>query len=200
MEDADRLFDDLVERHRRDVGLYLVQSVGDRALAEDLLQDTFAAAYRDRARLREVENGRAWLYGIARNRALDANRRRRRYRSALDSLRLVRRTAAADPSEAAAVRDLLARHLDEDERALLILRYLHGFDSSELARVFATTPEAIRQRLSRARRRLCEAAAPKPADLGACGPRVHRAAVVGADELDEDEAVERLLAPLALLG
>ncbi|MDP9222490.1 MAG: sigma-70 region 4 domain-containing protein, partial [Actinomycetota bacterium] len=56
--------------------------------------------------------------------------------------------------EIVAVRDLLERHLDADERALLLLRYLHGFDANELAEIVGSTPQAVRQRLSRSRRAL----------------------------------------------
>ena len=41
---------------------------------------------------------------------------------------------------------------------LLVLRYLHGFDARELAAITGRSPEAVRQRLSRAKRRLLAAA------------------------------------------
>jgi RNA polymerase sigma factor (sigma-70 family) len=59
--------------------------------------------------------------------------------------------------EIVAVRDLLARHLSPEDRALVLLRYLHDFDSRELAEMTGLTSEAIRQRLSRARARLVAA-------------------------------------------
>src|ERR1700746_1181622 len=68
------------------LGRFLAQMVGNRALAEDLLQDSFYEAFRCRDQLGEVENPEAWLFGIARNRSLVALRRRRRLRSALDRL------------------------------------------------------------------------------------------------------------------
>ncbi|HJQ52119.1 MAG TPA: sigma factor-like helix-turn-helix DNA-binding protein [Gaiellaceae bacterium] len=57
-----------------------------------------------------------------------------------------------------ALRDLLERTLEPDDRALLVLRYLHGFDAVALAAMTGRTPEAIRQRLARARARLIRAA------------------------------------------
>jgi len=57
-----------------------------------------------------------------------------------------------------AVRDLLERTLEPDERALLILRYLHGFDAVEFAAMTGRTP------------RLCVSGSPER------GPRVTRAA------------------------
>jgi len=140
------------------LGRFLAQMVGNRALAEDLLQDSFYEAFRCRDQLGEIESPEAWLFGIARNRALAALRRRRRFRNALD--RLVQRPEPSerDDLELLALRDLLQRTLDPEDRALLILRYMHGFGSTELAAMTGRSPEAVRQRISRARARLIEAA------------------------------------------
>jgi RNA polymerase sigma-70 factor (ECF subfamily) len=138
------------------LGRYLAQLVRDRALAEDLLQDTFHAALRSRSQLPGVMKPEAWLYGIARNRALAALRRRRRFEGAF--ARLVRRApSGGDDAELVALHDLLERTLSAEDRSLVLLRYLHDFDAPELAELTGMTPEAVRQRLSRARARLLAA-------------------------------------------
>ncbi len=60
------------------------------------------------------------------------------------------------------VRDLLARTLSPEDRSLIVLRYLHDFDANELAAMTDMTPDAVRQRLSRARRKLLDAVSPDP--------------------------------------
>jgi RNA polymerase sigma-70 factor, ECF subfamily len=140
------------------LGRFLAQMVGDRALAEDLLQDSFTEAFRCGEQLGRVENPEAWLFGIARNRALAALRKRRRFRAAFERLVPRSEPSERDDLELLALRDLLERTLEPDDRALLILRYLHGFDAVELAAMTGRTPEAIRQRLARARVRLIRAA------------------------------------------
>jgi RNA polymerase sigma-70 factor (ECF subfamily) len=147
---------ELFARCERRVGSFLVQMVRDRGLAEDLLQDTFHDAFRARSELVLASNREAWLFAIARNRALSALRRRRRYATVVARLSLPR-TTDQDSQEVLALRDLLERHLDPDERGLLLLRYLHGFDAAELALIVGISPEAIRQRLSRSRRKLIAA-------------------------------------------
>jgi Sigma-70, region 4 len=108
------------------------------------------------SQLLAAPNPEAWLFGIARNRALSALRRRRRLGLAL--ARLPRPLERSDQAaEVVALRDLLERHLDPDERTLLLLRYLRGFKAAELAEIVGITPEAVRQRLSRSRRRLIAA-------------------------------------------
>ena len=64
----------LFEQHERRLGQFLVHVVRDRALAEDLLQETFLAAWRARDELDAVVNPESWLFGIARHRALRALR------------------------------------------------------------------------------------------------------------------------------
>jgi RNA polymerase sigma-70 factor (ECF subfamily) len=140
------------------LGRFLAQMVGNRALAEDLLQDSFYEAFRCRDRLGEIESAEAWLFGIARNRALAALRRRRRFRRALERLVQTPEPSERDDLELLALRDLLQRTLEPDDRALLILRYMHDFEATELAAMTGLSPEAVRQRLSRARTRLIRAA------------------------------------------
>jgi RNA polymerase sigma-70 factor, ECF subfamily len=144
------------------LGRFLAQMVDDRQLAEDLLQDSFYEALRCGDQLGEIERPEAWVFGIARNRALAALRRRRRLRGALE--RLIQRPdpSERDDLELLALRDLLERHLDPEDRALLILRYLHGFEATELAAMTGRTPEAVRQRLARAKARLIGAAGRQP--------------------------------------
>jgi RNA polymerase sigma-70 factor, ECF subfamily len=146
--------EELFRLYERRLGRFLAQVVSSRWLAEDLMQETFLTAVRERARLPEIKDPEAWLFAIARNHALRALRRRRRGWRALQRLARERNKSEPDPADAVAVRDYLTRHLGAEERILLILRYVHGFDSAELGQVVGCSPEAVRQQLSRARRSL----------------------------------------------
>jgi RNA polymerase sigma-70 factor, ECF subfamily len=143
--------------YESELGRYLAQFVRDRALAEDLLQETFHDAYRARSALPDIANPRAWLYGIARNHALVALRRQRRFERAIARLLRDREQPTAD-SKATEILNLLERTLAPEDRALVLLRYLHGFSATELAEMTGRSPAAVRQRLSRARARLIEEA------------------------------------------
>lgn len=145
------------------LGRFLAQLVDDRALAEDLLQDTFYDAFRHRDALASVEDPQAWLFGIARHRALVSLRSHRRMWRALGRLaERGRAQAAPEDMEVVAVRDLLRRHLKPEDRALVVLRYLHDYDTRELSAITGLSPEAVRQRLSRARARLVAASREGP--------------------------------------
>jgi RNA polymerase sigma-70 factor (ECF subfamily) len=144
----------LFRTHAPELGRYLVAMVRDRALAEDLLQDTFCDALRAREQLGRIENERAWLYGIARHRALRALRRGRRLRRAVVRLAGSGEVAREGDEELVALLDLLDRELSPDVRALVLLRYVHGFRAAELAEMTGLSPEVVRQRLARGRARL----------------------------------------------
>jgi RNA polymerase sigma factor (sigma-70 family) len=148
--DAGRRVEEVFLANERSLGRFLVQMVRDRPLAEDLLQETFLAAYDDRVRGAAVENLDAWLFGIARHRALRALRRTRRMRRALERL-----TSRGDPrwletSEVSEVMEVLDRVLSPADRSLVVLRYVHDFNAAQLAEMTGRSPAAIRKRLERA--------------------------------------------------
>lgn len=145
--------------YESELGKYLIQFVRDRALAEDLIQETFLAAYRASRTAPVIRNPRAWLFGIARNEALVALRRQRRLDRAI--ARLVRRQepSVTPDAKATSILNLLDRTLSPDDRALVLLFHLHGFSANELSEMTGRSSAAVRQRLSRARSRLLEAAA-----------------------------------------
>jgi RNA polymerase sigma-70 factor (ECF subfamily) len=156
----------LFRAHAQELGRYLVAMVRDRSLAEDLLQDTFHDALRAWERLDGVGNERAWLYGIARHRALHALRRGRRFQHAIVRLAGSREETQETDNELVALLDLLERELSPDVRALVLLRYVHGFHAAELAEMTGLSPEAVRQRLARGRARLLAAAATEAKEEG----------------------------------
>jgi RNA polymerase sigma-70 factor (ECF subfamily) len=131
------------------LGQFLVQMVRDRALAEDLLQETFLDAFRASSRLDGVASPDAWLFGIARHRALASLRRTRRMQRAVEGL-WQRTVDRGETSSQVEVMDVLGRALGADDRALVLLRYVHDVDAATLAELTGRSPAAIRKRLQRA--------------------------------------------------
>lgn len=151
----DLSFEALVRELERPVGRFLAQMTADRSLAADLMQESFLAAWRDRTRMPADQRGRrAWMYGIARNRALNALRKQRRGETAWRRLSNQEAESGTEESEGLAMRDLLVRTLSPEDRSLFVLRYVHGFDGGELAQLTGLNPEAVRKRLQRASERL----------------------------------------------
>src|SRR5450631_4792032 len=94
-------FEALYRRHEIRVWRYLVRNVGNRATADDLMQEVWFAVARDAARYRPSAGFTTWLFTIAHNRMIDHIRARRRH-AGLESLGLesddVIRQLPADPS------------------------------------------------------------------------------------------------------
>ena len=150
----------MVRELERPIGQFLAQMTADRALAADLMQESFLAAWRDRRQMpANPALRRGWLYGIARNRALSALRKRRRGLHAWGRLadRAEASVLSAEQDDALAMRDLLVRTLGPEERSLFVLRHVHGFDGPELARLTGLKPDAMRKRLQRAAERMAGA-------------------------------------------
>ena len=95
-------FDELYRTSRDDVYAYVAGLLRDRHAAEDVTALAFERAYRRRRRFDPRRgNGRAWVFGIARNAALDELRRRKRTASLLAEPEDVAATDPGDESDAA---------------------------------------------------------------------------------------------------
>lgn len=71
-------FEELYARHSQIVFNLIVRIVGDRAVADEILQESFWQAWKKAGDYRGIGAGAAWLYRIARNRSLDAVRKNKR--------------------------------------------------------------------------------------------------------------------------
>jgi RNA polymerase sigma factor (sigma-70 family) len=153
--------DALYRGARDDVYAYVATLLHDRAAAEDVTAQAFERAFR-RRRSFDARKGspRAWLFGIARNAALDELRHRKRRASlAADPPDLC---AGAPDEEAdralrrAAVRTALAS-LPAREREIVALKFHGGLDNAELARVLGVSVSNAGTQLHRAMTKLREA-------------------------------------------
>ncbi|HEX4419242.1 MAG TPA: sigma-70 family RNA polymerase sigma factor [Kofleriaceae bacterium] len=120
--------------------------------AGDVVQDVFADAWHKLARLREPAAFAGWLLTMARNRAIDAARRRRSADLGDASLAAERAgDLAVDPPprvEAAAALHAI-RALPETYRETLIMRLVEGLTGPEIAAHTQMTPESVRVHLHR---------------------------------------------------
>lgn len=135
----------------------------DRALAEDVLQETFVRIWRNASRY-EAASGRpvTWMASIARNASIDAVRQRqaqaRRFDDADDDILASVPDSAASavhPTEREALRDCLGR-LEEEQRACVLAAYLDGRSREELAERFARPVGTIKTWLHRGLAKLRE--------------------------------------------
>ncbi len=154
-------FDALYRDSARDLYAYVRTLLGDDAAAEDVTAVAFERAYRRRSSF-DVRRGsqRGWLFGIARNAALDELRRRRRS-APLHGELPDDRAAAPDEEAELAVRRTTVRAalagLSARDRELVALKFHGGLSNAELAAVLGTSESNAGTRVHRAVAKLREA-------------------------------------------
>jgi RNA polymerase sigma-70 factor, ECF subfamily len=149
----------------------LIRQVGDFQLAEDALQDAFAAAVATWPRDGVPDSPRAWIITTARRRAIDRLRRERavadRAARLAELVRLDAQEHRPDADDSAVVDDRLRLiftcchpALALPARVGLTLRTLGGLTTAEIARAYLVSEPTMAQRLVRAKRKIAEAHIP----------------------------------------
>jgi RNA polymerase sigma factor (sigma-70 family) len=154
-------FAELYERTFPRVYGYVASLLRDRSAAEDVTAQAFERAYRKRRTYRASRGSMdAWLFGIARNAALDELRKRKRRATLETDPEDTAATAPEDHAEHAlrreAVRAALAS-LDGQERDLIALKFAGGLSNGEIARVLRMSESNVGTRLHRTITKLREA-------------------------------------------
>jgi len=147
----------------------LIRLLGDFDLAEDALQDAFAAALEQWPRDGVPANPRPWLVSTGRFKAIDALRRRARFHASLARLAEQLDDRHEEPASCIdGVEDDRLRlvftcchpALSPDAQIALTLRTVCGLTTEEIARAFLTRPATLAQRIVRAKAKIREARIP----------------------------------------
>jgi RNA polymerase sigma factor (sigma-70 family) len=157
----DLAFDRLYRSSRDDVYAYVASLLQDAPAAEEVTAAAFERAYRKRNRF-DPERGepRAWLFGIARNAALDELRRRGRQAELtaepadLDGFGA---EEGAEQSERRLAVSAALERLAPQERELIALKFFAGLENREIARVLEISESNAGTKLHRAITKLREA-------------------------------------------
>ena len=157
-------FEQIVRRYQRPVLSLLVRLTGDRALAEDLAQDTFIKAVRSLAAFDVSRRLSAWILRIAHNTGIDAMRRRRIPAVSIDTAARFGEfppepasPPSPDPVERAALNHALETALATlrpDQREAVALRYEEGLSFEEIGQVLGIPEVTARSHVHRARKEL----------------------------------------------
>jgi len=149
---SEAAFEAIFDRHHRGILAFCRHMLGSPEEAEDAVQHTFMAAYRNIAGSRREIQLRPWLYTIARNRCLSVLRARRE-RPVEDLDELATENLAAEVQRREDLRDLLrdVGGLPEDQRAALVLAEVGGVSHDEIAQVLGVQREKVKALVFQAR-------------------------------------------------
>lgn len=160
-------FTALVERFRERVWRVCWRLMGNEHDAQDAAQEVFVRLFFDRGKFAGRSRYSTWLHGVALRTCLTLRRSRSRRRR-----RETPESAAGDAdsrpvqahadSRATAAQTVDAAHdvarlldgLDEEDRALVLMKFAEGHEYDELAEMFGTSAGALRMRVARIRERL----------------------------------------------
>jgi RNA polymerase sigma-70 factor (ECF subfamily) len=153
----------------------IARAVRDIDLAEEAVQEAFAVALERWPVEGSPDNPGAWITRTARNRAIDRLRRERRYADKVAALEAEARRSSDDGPRSGAGRHAMDEYPDDrlalmfacchpalarEAQVALTLRTLGGLTTREIARAFLEPEPTVAQRLSRAKRKIREAAIP----------------------------------------
>ena len=169
-EDARNAVDAVYRSDSRQVFATLIRLLGDFDIAEEALHDAFRAALEQWPRDGVPANPRAWLVSAGRFKAIDAIRRRARFKPLPDD---IDKRLAADTQDPAAwdnesVEDDRLRliftcchpALSPDAQVAMTLREVCGLTTEEVARAFLTSAPTVAQRIVRAKAKIRTARIP----------------------------------------
>ena len=148
----------VVRQHAGQLATALMRVTGDFATAEDLVQDAVLAALRHWPTEGIPDRPDAWLFTVARRRALDGFRRADNYRAKLALLQW-----PVQPAEDDRLRLIFTcchPALSRPAQIALTLRVVCGLTTEQIARAFLVRETTIAQRITRAKRKIADAGIP----------------------------------------
>ena len=160
-----RAFDDLYARHRGPLYRFVMRTIKDRALADELFQETWSRVVASRSRYRPQAKFSTWLLQIAHNLMVD-HFRRLRPQAGADETELVLATLDAPEHEQPEQQlsefeqrrriELALEELPAEQREAFLLRAEQGLGIEEIAEVAGVGRETAKSRLRYALAKLRE--------------------------------------------
>jgi RNA polymerase sigma-70 factor (ECF subfamily) len=145
----------LYERYYPKIYNYAFLQMGDVHAAEDLTSDVMLKMLESirKYNFRGLPFG-AWVFRIARNRLIDLHRRRKR-RGEVDLSETISGTLASPESMAERALErgqmqIALKHLTDDQRQVIVLKFIQGFDNRSVGRIMGRSEGAIKSLQHRA--------------------------------------------------
>ena len=146
-------FGALYERYHSPIVALAYSVLGDRDLADDAAQETFAIACQKLGTLRHNDKFAAWLASICRNVARSVLRSKGKSSAVNFQERVVNQDSEDYRREA--IRQAVWK-LRPADRELIVMRYYDGFSRAQISNVLDISPSAVNGRLVRAKRKIAK--------------------------------------------
>lgn len=156
-----RAFEYLFERYREAIMRLFEQRIGDKAMASDLLQETFIKVYLHLTDYSDSYTFGQWIYTIARNTLID-HLRRRADDIALDERFCAPAASTPTPEESVIIGQTRAHfeasldELSEEYRQIIEMRFLDEYSYEEIAEKLGRPLNTIKTQIRRAKAAVCK--------------------------------------------
>lgn len=150
----------LYNRYKGPVFAFCAKMLGDRALAQDVMQETFVRVYENRGRLLNAGSFKSWLFAIARNQCLNSLRRSKRHTAYDETVSDIDASGGDTPfalllkAEQIEIVNRFLNELSAEYREVLVLREYQNLSYEEIAAVTRNSVSSVKSRLFKARRKL----------------------------------------------
>jgi len=143
----------LYERYHSPMVALAYSMLGDKDLADDAAQETFAIACQKLGTLRRRDKFAGWLASICRNTARNILRSKSKTEAVSFQERVENQNGEDHRRDA--IRQAVFK-LRSSERELIVLRYYNGFSQAQISNVLNISPQAVNGRLVRAKRKIAK--------------------------------------------
>ena len=166
LEGDQSAFTELVNKYQKWVHTLVWRKIGDFHIAEELTQDVFLKVYKKLSTLKPTDHFPGWLYVIASRHCIAWYRKKQLPTTSLDTMStseleelcyLQHESARSEQISLERQREVvkhLLRKLPESERTVVTLHYLAEMSCEEISEFLGVSPNTVKSRLHRARKRL----------------------------------------------
>lgn len=141
----------IYQRHKDSLMTYCFYLTGNRQKCEDLLHETFLKLIEQGRKKIHINSVKDWLFICMRNLTFNYLKKDKSKNYVIEEVPV----GDENPEMKIFIGEILSK-LTPEERELILLREHQGFPINELAEMFKTSPEAVRIRLYRIRRKMYE--------------------------------------------
>ena len=146
------VFGQIIERYQLPIAKYLYRLTGEYETAKDLAQDTFIQAFQSLRMNKNEISLKAWLYGIATNKALEYRRRKKiitfiPFNDYLNADPPDEHNQIEEVPEKMMVETALLK-VPKEQRVCMVLHFVEGFKYQEIAQTLGISEDAVRMRVA----------------------------------------------------
>ena len=149
------IFEEIYEQTARPLWAYIARISGNPTAADDILQETYLRFLNSPPKQNDLKEAKPYLYKIATNLVYDRFRKMKREGKRENLLPEKSEMVIENFMEELEMTQVFSR-LKQQERALLWLAYVEGYEHREIARILKLNAMSVRVLLFRARRRLAQ--------------------------------------------